>query len=121
MRVSVLITCVGLVSGVLFTGNAAADEIENIINQASTEEYQSYLRVLTGVEPVPGTDPVVYLTNRYSYYDEIHVAAQWIYDHFGSLGLDTSFHEFDRGLLDALAPKRFRVLHEDVRKNPESR
>ena len=95
MRALVLTASLGLAFAGLFAGGVAADETEDIINQASLEEYHSYLRVLTGVDPVPGTDPPVYLTNRYSLYDEIHVAAQWIYDHFAALGLDTSFHEFD--------------------------
>jgi len=95
MRALVLTASLGLAFAGLFVGGVAADETEDIINQASVEEYHSYLRVLTGVDAVPGTDPPFYLTNRYSFYDEIHVAAQWIYDHFGALGLDTSFHEFD--------------------------
>ncbi|MFQ5807168.1 MAG: M20/M25/M40 family metallo-hydrolase [Phycisphaerae bacterium] len=78
----------------LFVANAGADEIEDIINQASLGEFHSYLRVLTGVDPVPG-DPPVYLENRWSFGEDIHVAADWILDHFGALGLVASFHTFD--------------------------
>jgi len=77
-----------------FVTDARADSVEDIINQASVEEFQSYLRVLTGVDPVPG-DPPYYLENRWSFGDDIHVAGQWILEHFDSLGLAASLHEYD--------------------------
>ncbi len=83
-----------LVVAALLVGNAPADSVEDIINQASLEEFYSYLRVLTGVDPVPG-DPPYYLENRYSFGDDIHVAGQWILEHFESLGLVASLHEYD--------------------------
>ena len=95
MRATLLITSVGLAGAALFVADAAADEIEDIINQATLEEYQSYLRVLTGVDPIPFSHPSYYLTDRYSFSDDIDVAGQWIHDHFASLGLDASLHIFD--------------------------
>ncbi len=73
---------------------AQADEIEDVINQVTLTEYEDYLRVLTGVDPVPG-DPPHYLTNRYSFGSDIHIAALWMHDLFTSFGLDASLHTFD--------------------------
>ena len=73
---------------------AAASVVDDIVADASLAEFQSYIRVLTGVDPVPG-DPPTYLANRWSLGSEIHTAGQWIYDHFDSLGLDTSYDYFD--------------------------
>ncbi len=71
-----------------------ADDIGNIIDQATIDEYQGYLRVLTGVDPVPGVTPPTYLPNRYSYYNDIRVAGQWVADEFAAWGLSASFHTF---------------------------
>ncbi len=84
----------GLVFAAGLVANAAADEIEKIINQVTLDEYQSYLRVLTGVDPVPG-DPPHHLENRYSFGEDIRVAGQWIHDRFDSFGLDASLHTYD--------------------------
>jgi hypothetical protein len=77
----------------LFVASAAADPIENIINQTSLGEYQSYLRVLSGVDPVPGNPPVC-LLNRDSYGPLNQVAGQWIRGQFESFGLSASLHPF---------------------------
>jgi len=94
MRAAALIVPVGLASAVLSAAPAGADPIEDVVNQVSLEEFQSYLRVLTGVDPVPANPPV-YLENRWSFGNDIEVAAQWILDHFDSLGLIASFQTFD--------------------------
>ena len=83
----------GLVLLPLLVWGAAADPIQDIIGQASLGEYQSYLKVLTGVDPVPG-DPPVYLTNRYSRGPQAQVAGQWIRSSFDTFGLDTSIQSF---------------------------
>lgn len=96
MRARLLIAGTGLALATLFAPAAVADEaVLNIINQATLAEYQTYLRVLTGVDPIPGSNPPVFITNRYSYGNENRIAGQWIYDHFDSLGLNVSLHEFD--------------------------
>ena len=95
MRATILITSTVFILAGLPVADAGADEIEDMINQASLEEYQSYLRVLTGVDSVPGSDPPYYLEDRYSRGAYIHVAGQWILDHFDSLGLVASSHEFN--------------------------
>ena len=56
-------------------GPAAGDPIEDIIDQVTLTEYQSYLRVLTGVDPVPG-EPPIYLPTRYMYTPQSQVAGQ---------------------------------------------
>ncbi|MDY7109468.1 MAG: M20/M25/M40 family metallo-hydrolase [Planctomycetota bacterium] len=94
MRTTILTAAAGLALASFASGPCVADEIEDIINQASLAEYEDYLRVLTGVDPIPG-DPPHYLTNRYSFGDDILVAAQWMHDLFESFGLAASFHEFD--------------------------
>ncbi len=73
---------------------AAADQVSDIIAQATLPEYQSYLRVLTGVDPVAG-DPPWYLESRYSFSTDIWQAAQWIKSGFEAAGLDASFHRWD--------------------------
>jgi hypothetical protein len=93
MRAAALVVPVGLALVVLSAAPAGADPVEDIVNQVSLEEFHSYLRVLTGVDPVPG-EPAVYLENRWSLGDDIQVAAQWIRGHFDSLGLITSFQTF---------------------------
>jgi Zn-dependent M28 family amino/carboxypeptidase len=87
-----LVAALALVA--LCTSPAAASIVDDIVAEASLAEFQSYIRVLTGVDPVPGGPPT-YLTNRYSFGSDIYVAGQWIYDHFASLGLDASYHTYD--------------------------
>ncbi len=90
-------TWLAIAAGITLSGPlpvAWADQTEDIINQASIAEYQSYLRVLTGVDPVPG-DPPVYLQNRYSFGQDIWVAGQWIKDQFTSFGLSSSIQTYD--------------------------
>ena len=94
MRKTMLMVLAGLALAAFVAPPAAADEIEDIIDQTSLDEYYSYLRVLTGVDPVPG-DPRHYLTNRYSFGSDIHIAGQWVFDQFESFGLDASLHTFD--------------------------
>ncbi|MHC4218853.1 MAG: M20/M25/M40 family metallo-hydrolase [Planctomycetota bacterium] len=96
MRANILIATCVLTLSVCFAGVTRADEVEDIINQVSLSEYESYLRVLTGVDPVPGP-PLHNLQNRYSFGSDIHFAGQWIHDHFASLGLDASLHTYDPG------------------------
>lgn len=93
---STMLSVGALVVARLLVGNAAADQIENIINQASVAEFQSYERVLTGIEPVP-EDPSIYLTNRYALGPQAPWAAQWISDQMASSGLNVTqeyFHNF---------------------------
>jgi Zn-dependent M28 family amino/carboxypeptidase len=84
-------------SGLLFTlllaGSAAGDQIGDIINQATLGEYQSYLRVLTGVDPVPGDTPA-WILNRYAMGPFVHLAGQYIRDEFQSFGLNTAVQPF---------------------------
>jgi hypothetical protein len=89
VRIAMSSVCAVAVALALLTGTAAADQIGDIINQASIAEFQSYERVLSGVDPVPG-DPPVYLTNRYSLGPLAPVAAQWITDQFTSWGLNAT-------------------------------
>jgi hypothetical protein len=87
----------GVLAGVCMLGLVAttwADQTEGIINQTSIAEYQSYLRVLTGVDPVPGSPPV-YLQNRYSFGQDILVAGQWIQNQFTSFGLSSTLQTYD--------------------------
>jgi len=73
---------------------SSADDIRDIIDQLTLDQYQSHLRVLTGVDEVPGR-PGVYLQNRYSFGNDIRIAGQWIHERFDSLNLDASFHTYD--------------------------
>jgi Zn-dependent M28 family amino/carboxypeptidase len=73
---------------------AGASLIDDIVNQVSLSEYQSYLRVLTGVDAVPGS-PGTYITDRYSYGSNIDVAAAYISGQFSSWGLDTTLDTFN--------------------------
>ena len=57
MRTPNLIASCGVTLAVCLTGGTRADEITDIINQVSLSEYESYLRVLTGVDPVPTLPP----------------------------------------------------------------
>ena len=94
MRSVIVCAAVGLALSAPFGLEARGDGIEDVINQVTLSEYEDYLRVLTGVDPVPG-DPPHYLTNRYSFGSDIHVAGQWIHDVYASFGLDASFQTFD--------------------------
>jgi hypothetical protein len=85
--------CAVAVALALLTGTAAGDQVGDIINQASLGEYQSYLRVLTGVDPVPGDTPACIL-NRYSFGLHVQLAKQYIRDEFQSFGLNTSIQPF---------------------------
>jgi len=94
MRPRTLIVSCGVLLAGGVAGGAHADLLQDIINEVSLTEYESYLRVLTGVDPVPGP-PLFFLENRYSLGSDIHVAAEWIRAHFESLGLDASLHTFN--------------------------
>ncbi len=94
MRLAMMCVSGGLAFCAPYLPAAQADETEDVINQVTLTEYEDYLRVLTGVDPVPD-DPPYYITNRYSFGEEIHVAGQWIYDLFDSFGLGASFQTFD--------------------------
>jgi hypothetical protein len=85
---------VAMVAGLFLAAPVLADAIENIINQVTLAQYQSDLRILTGVDPIPGTPPV-YLTNRYARGLQVHIAGQWIREQFASLGLDASLDTFE--------------------------
>ncbi len=89
---------------------ATADPIEDIINQVSLAEYQSYLRVLTGVDPVPG-EPPIYLATRYSFSPQARVAGQWLRDELASFGLDAAVQSFDT----SYAPNVVGELHGTTR------
>ena len=93
MRTTSLIASCGVTVATCLAGGARADEISNIINEVTLAEYESYLRVLTGVDPVPG-EPY-HLSNRWSHGDDIHLAGQWILQHFESLGLDASLQTYN--------------------------
>jgi Zn-dependent M28 family amino/carboxypeptidase len=70
----------------LFARPAHADAIEDVINQVTVAEYQSYLRVLAGVDPVY---PGVYLPNRWAVGDGGNIAGDWITSQFQGFGLST--------------------------------
>lgn len=70
-----------------------ADQVDDIVGQASIGEFQSYLRVLTGVDPVP-VNPPVYLTNRYAPGPQARAAATWIQARFAAFGLDAALQSF---------------------------
>ena len=94
MRNTLLILSACLTGVVWLVPPAAADDTQDMINQASLDEFESYLRVLTGVDPVPGL-PHYYQQNRYSLGTDIHIAAEWIQDELESCGLVTTLHTFD--------------------------
>jgi hypothetical protein len=94
VRATLLIAWVWLALPLGLALPATADDTQDMIDQASLEEFQSYLEVLTGVVPVPGF-PHYYLPNRYSLGTDILVAAQWIRSEFESCGLDATLHTYD--------------------------
>ncbi|MCP3904117.1 MAG: Zn-dependent exopeptidase M28 [Planctomycetes bacterium] len=96
-----------------FAAPVGAVDVEDLIDQVTLAEYQSYLRVLTGVDVVPGHAPHS-LTNRYSFGADIHVAAAWMHAHFDGLGLETSFHEFDPAFGPSVIGERPGTLHPDA-------
>jgi hypothetical protein len=91
---------------------AAATTTQDVVNQVALPEYMSYLRVLTGVDAVPGSPPF-YLTNRSSFSLQGQVAAQWMQEQMASWGLDTSLHVFD----PAYAPNVIGELRGTTRPN----
>jgi hypothetical protein len=94
VRTTLLIVLTGYLALPWLAPPAAADETPDMINQASLDEFQSYLQVLTGVVPVPGF-PHYHLQNRYSLGPDILVAAQWIREEFDSFGLQATLHTYD--------------------------
>jgi Zn-dependent M28 family amino/carboxypeptidase len=77
----------------LWPALAAGSIVDDIIAEASLSEFQGYLRVLTGVDPVPGGKPF-YIRNRYSLGSDIKIAGQWIRNQFSSFGLNASYQTF---------------------------
>jgi hypothetical protein len=69
----------GLLLAAVLAGRAAGDQIQDIINQASIGEYQSYMRVLTGVDLAQSETPARIL-NRYAPGLHVRLAAQYIAD-----------------------------------------
>jgi hypothetical protein len=93
MRV-ICVAAICVAFAALAVPGAGADLVQDMIGQASLAEFQSYLRVLTGVDPVPGTGGYS-LKSRYSLGSDIDVAGQWIHDEFASFGLTASYQEYD--------------------------
>jgi hypothetical protein len=84
----------GLLGIGLCAAGAFGDPILDILAQTSLAEYQSYARILSGVDAVPGNPPV-YLENRYALINHGgDVAATWLYDRLSSFGLDVNYHGF---------------------------
>ena len=73
---------------------AAADAIQQIIDQVTVAEYQSYIRVLSGVDPVY-ENPHYYIQSRHAFSGGAHIAAEWIQGRFESWGLSTYTHIFN--------------------------
>ena len=94
VNTTALIASASLTLAAMTVAEAPADQIEDIIDQVTLEDYQSYLAVLTGIDPIPDNIPY-WLTNRYSFGADIIAAGLWINDHFDSLGLAASQHQFD--------------------------
>ncbi len=86
----------GLLAVLTLVAPSAGDQIQDLIDQTSLGEYQSYLRVLTGVDPVP-SNPPAYLTNRFALGPQAPIAGQWIRNEFESFGLNASVHSFPIG------------------------
>jgi Zn-dependent M28 family amino/carboxypeptidase len=94
MRTFITVFVVWFVLAGACAWGAWASAIDDIANQASTSEFQAYLRVLTGVDAVPGS-PGTYITDRYSFGTNIDVAAGYISGQFSSWGLSASLQTFD--------------------------
>jgi hypothetical protein len=94
MRRIVVVTLTGLLCAAGPQAWAGGDPLAELIDQTSIAEFQAYLRVLTGVDPVPG-DPPYYLQNRYSFGSDIKIAGQWIWSHFDALGLNATKQTYD--------------------------
>ena len=94
MRIAISVLVVSFVLAGACLSGAWASAIDDIVNQASTSEFQSYLRVLTGADPVPGS-PGAYITDRYSFGSNINVAAAYMQNQFASWGLSTSLQTFN--------------------------
>jgi hypothetical protein len=94
MNRRVVYVVLGFTLTAFWAGRVGADPVENIINQASIAEYQSYLRVLTGVAEVPG-HAGYYQSNRYSLGPDISVAGEYIYNSFASSGLNHTYQVFN--------------------------
>jgi hypothetical protein len=71
-----------------------ADPIIPIINQVTPTEYQSYIRLLSGADPLY-SNPPYYLTTRQSRSWGANIAADWLTERFESWGLATTRHIFN--------------------------
>ncbi|MHC4218291.1 MAG: M28 family peptidase [Planctomycetota bacterium] len=111
MRLASLIASGGFAAATMFAPMSRADTIESMINQASLSEYESYLRVLTGIDPVIAGIPAHYLSNRYSFGTDIMIAGGWIHNQFESFGLTAAQHTYD----PAYGPNVVAVLPGTVR------
>ncbi len=102
-------------SALLSLGVAArADVIADTIRQVTLPEYQGYLRVLTGIDPVPGTPPV-YLTNRYTTYPEARVAANWLAAQLTGWGFSVEQHQYNvNGAPNVIAELRGTTRPDDI-------
>lgn len=69
--------------------------IAALMTQITTGTVVAYERALTGAGAVMVGGQVYTLTTRYSYSGEpISQATRYVYEHFQSLGLDVTFHEY---------------------------
>jgi Zn-dependent M28 family amino/carboxypeptidase len=93
MRTRVVCCLVGVLLA-LGGSVATADQVSDILSQATLPEFQSYLRVLTGVDPLPGSPPT-YLTNRYSYSQNARKAGSWLKNQFTSWGYSVTDPTFN--------------------------
>jgi hypothetical protein len=78
----------------LCTTTAYPATTQDVVDQVTLPEYMSYLRVLSGVDAVPGSPPT-FLTNRSSFGVQGRVAAQWMQEQMANWGLAASLDVFD--------------------------
>lgn len=91
-------------------GSAVADQVSDILSQATLPEFQSYLRVLTGMDPLPG-DPPVYLPNRYATSQNARRAGSWLMNQFTSWGYSVTNPSFDSAYSPNVVAERVGTTH----------
>jgi hypothetical protein len=69
--------------------------IEEMIAQVDQDVIVNYVGELSGAKPFEFNEEMVSITSRYSFSDQIHQAAEYLYHFYQEQGLDVAYQEFN--------------------------
>jgi hypothetical protein len=91
--------------------------VEAIISQVDQEQLVNYVAELSGAKPFEFHGETVTINSRYSFSDQFHLAAEYLYHYYLDQGLDVAYHDFNlqgTTLSNVIAEKPGSVFPEQI-------